>query len=94
MHKQMMDNNSYNIIMALASNLEALEAYHKYSQDGNQQLWQQVIQHQQQVIQLLMQQLPQVAQGAQSQGSFATQGGMGQSSQNYGSQSSGGSQVR
>ncbi len=69
MHKQMMDNNSYNVIMALASNLEALEAYHKYEKDGNQQLWQQLTQHTEQIVQLLQQQLPHVVQGAQSSGS-------------------------
>ena len=74
MHKQMMDNNSYNLIMALASNLEALEAYHKYSQDGNQQLWQQAIQHTEQVVQLLQRELPQALQQSQSQQGYASQG--------------------
>ncbi|HEX2916207.1 MAG TPA: hypothetical protein VH186_35935 [Chloroflexia bacterium] len=80
MHQKMMDNNSYNVIMALASNLEALEAYHKYAQDGNQQLWQQITRHTEEVVNLLKQELPRVMQG-QSQQSYATQGGTsGQSS--------------
>ncbi len=77
MHKQMMDNNSYNVIMALASGLEAQEAFHKYAQDGNQQMWEQIAQHNEQIISLLKQQLPQVLQ--QSQQGYATQsqsGGM------------------
>ena len=75
---QMLDNNSYNILMAYVSTLEALEAFQKYSLDGNEQLWQQVSQHTEQVARLLQQQLPQVVQH--------TQGSQGMSSQpgNYG----------
>jgi uncharacterized protein YukE len=76
---QMVDNNTYNILQAYVSTLEALEAYQKYSQDGNQQLWQQVSQHTEQVARLLQQQLPQVMQNAQgSQSAGASQ------SQNFG----------
>jgi hypothetical protein len=84
MHQQMMDNNSYNIIMALASNLEALEAYHKYSKDGNQQLWEQLARSTEQNVRLLQQALPQAMQQGQS---FAGQGGSyatGGSGQSYG----------
>lgn len=73
---QMVDNNTYNILQAFVSTLESLEAYQKYSQDGNQQLWQQVIQHTEQVARILQQQLPQVVQQAQSsQGAMSGQSG-------------------
>lgn len=62
----MVDNNTYNILQAYVSTLEALEVYNKYSQDGNQQLWQQIIQHTEEVAHLLQQQLPQVLQQMQS----------------------------
>jgi hypothetical protein len=76
---QMVDNNTYNILQAYVSTLEALEAYQKYSQDGNQQLWQQVSQHTEQVARILQQQLPMAMQNMQgSQGASAGQ------SQNYG----------
>ena len=32
-------NEAYNVISALASKLEGLEAYRKYSKDGDAQLW-------------------------------------------------------
>ena len=35
-------NEAYNVLTALHSKLEGLEAYRKYSQDANQQLWQQL----------------------------------------------------
>jgi hypothetical protein len=74
----MVDNNTYNVLQAFVSTLEALEAYQKYSQDGNQQLWQQVSQHTEQVARILQQQLPQVLQHVQgSQGAMRTQGTMG-----------------
>ncbi len=63
---QMVDNNTYNILQAYVSTLEALEVYNKYSQDGNQQLWQQIIQHSEEVARLLQEQLPQVLQQMQS----------------------------
>lgn len=70
----MVDNNTYNILQAFVSTLEALEAYQKYSQDGNQQLWQQVTQHTEQVARILQQHLPQAMQQAQgSQGAMASQ---------------------
>jgi hypothetical protein len=37
------DNNTYNLMQALVSKLEALEVYRKYERDGNQQLFQELI---------------------------------------------------
>ena len=37
-------NEAYNVISALASKLEGLEAYRKYSNDGSGQIWQQLTQ--------------------------------------------------
>jgi hypothetical protein len=89
----MMDNNSYNLIMALASNLEALEAYHKYANDGNQQLWQELASHTEQIIGRLQQELPKVMQQGSTSGQYATssQSNMGSSQSGMGSQSSMGS---
>lgn len=97
MSDQIMDNNSYNIIQALASNLEAHDAYHKYAKDGNQQLWEQLAQQTEQNVQMLQQALMQTM-GSQSQGTQsygASQPGMsgstgssgqgGSSGQNYNS---------
>jgi hypothetical protein len=71
---QMVDNNTYNILQAFVSTLESLEAYQKYSKDGNEQLWQQVIQHTEEVARILQQKLPQVLQQTQgSQGATASQ---------------------
>lgn len=77
MHKQMVDNNTYNILMALASSLEAHEAYQKYAKDGNQQLWDDIEQHCEQIVTLLQQALPQAMQQAyvsQSQSQSQNQG--------------------
>ncbi|MDB5081490.1 MAG: hypothetical protein JWP00_3414 [Chloroflexi bacterium] len=73
---QMVDNNTYNILQAYVSTLEALEVYQKYSQDGNEQLWKQVAQHTEQIARILQQQLPQALQNVQgSMGATASQSG-------------------
>lgn len=58
------DNNTYNLLQALVSKLEALAAYHTYEQDADQQgkqVFQQLIQedqqHAQQLLQAVKQQL-------------------------------------
>ena len=98
---KMLDNNSYNVLMAYVSTLEALEAFQKYSQDGNEQLWQQVSQHTEQVAQLLQRELPKVLQGAQaSQSQSQGQGMQQQPGQSYqggmqsGQSSMGGQSIR
>ena len=59
-------NEAYNVISALQAKLEGLEAYRKYAQSGgDQQLWQQLTQLDTQAVQLLTQQLEQLAQGGQ-----------------------------
>lgn len=59
-------NEAYNVIAALQAKLEGLEAYRKYAQsDANQALWQQLTQLDTQAVQLLVQQLEQMAQGGQ-----------------------------
>ena len=37
------DNNTYNLMQALVSKLEAIEVYRKYERDGNQELFQELI---------------------------------------------------
>jgi len=51
-------NAAYNVLSALHSKLEGLEAYRKYSQDGNdQQLWQQLSQQDNQAVETLIAEL-------------------------------------
>lgn len=50
-------NEAYNIISALHSKLEGLEAYRKYQQDGDSQVWQQLSQQDSQAVQTLVQEL-------------------------------------
>jgi hypothetical protein len=57
MGNQPVDNNTYNLIAALAKNLEACEVYEKYARDGNRQLWEQLLQTAQRNAQLLQQEL-------------------------------------
>jgi len=47
-------NEAYNVLSALHSKLEGLEAYRKYSQDGDQQLWQQLSQADNQAVETLI----------------------------------------
>ena len=49
-------NEAYNVLSALHSKLEGLEAYRKYSQDGGQ-LWQQLSQQDNQAVPTLVQEL-------------------------------------
>jgi hypothetical protein len=59
-------NPAYNVISALQAKLEGLEAYRKYAQsDGNTQLWQQLTQIDTQAVQLLTQELEQMASKGQ-----------------------------
>jgi hypothetical protein len=59
-------NEAYNVIAALQAKLEGLEAYRKYAQsDGNQQLWQQLTSLDTQAVNLLVDQLEQLAQNKQ-----------------------------
>lgn len=80
---QLVDNNTYNIMQAFVSTLEALEVYQKYSQDGNEQLWKEVASHTEQVAKLLQQHLPQAVQSMQN-----SQGATGSQSGSYGATSS------
>jgi len=47
-------NEAYNVLSALHSKLEGLEAYRKYSQDGSQELWQQLSQQDNQAVETLV----------------------------------------
>jgi hypothetical protein len=55
-------NETYNVITALQTKLEGLEAYRKYQQTGGGQLWQQLTQLDMQCVQLLTQELERLAQ--------------------------------
>ena len=54
-------NEAYNVISALHSKLEGLEAYRKYQQDGGQ-IWQQLSQQDNQAVQTLVQELERLVQ--------------------------------
>ncbi len=47
-------NEAYNVIAALQAKLEGLEAYRKYQQDGDNQLWQQLSQQDNQAVETLV----------------------------------------
>lgn len=53
-------NEAYNVISALASKLEGLEAYRKYSKDASGQIWQQLTQIEVQGVQKLVDELEQL----------------------------------
>src|SRR4051794_32540734 len=78
MQGNVVDNNTYNLIMALAKNLEACEVYAKYAQDGNRQLWDQLSQKAQENAQMLQQALMQSM--SQQQGGSQSNRGMSDSS--------------
>ncbi len=50
-------NEAYNVVAALHSKLEGLEAYRKYAQSGDQQVWQQLTQHDIQGVECLITEL-------------------------------------
>jgi len=50
-------NEAYNVLSALHSKLEGLEAYRKYSRDGDQQIWQRLSQQDNQAVETLVQEL-------------------------------------
>jgi hypothetical protein len=58
-------NEAYNVISALQAKLEGLEAFRKYAQNGDQQLWQQLTQLDIQAVQILTNQLEQMANSGQ-----------------------------
>ena len=52
------DDATYNVLMALASKLEAIDTYRKYSSDGkNAELWQQLAQDDRKHADKLLQEL-------------------------------------
>ncbi len=55
-------NDVYNVIAALDNKMEGLEAYRKYAQDGDAQIWQYLTQLDTQAVQYLSQVLEQKVQ--------------------------------
>jgi hypothetical protein len=53
-------NEAYNVIHALASKLEGLEAYRKYSKDGEGGIWQQLTQIELEGVKKLVDELEQI----------------------------------
>jgi hypothetical protein len=58
-------NDAYNVISALHSKLEGLEAYRKYAQDGNDRLWQQLSQQDNQTVETLVTELERLVRDGQ-----------------------------
>jgi len=58
-------NDAYNVITALQAKLEGMEAYRKYQQNGNHQLWQQLTAMDERAVQLLTQDLERLVQQGQ-----------------------------
>lgn len=50
-------NEAYNVVTALQSKLEGLEAYRKYAKDGNGQIWQELTQTELQAVSRLVDEL-------------------------------------
>ena len=55
-------NEAYNVLAALQAKLEGLEAYRKYQESGNQQIWQQLSQMDNQAVQTLVRELERLVQ--------------------------------
>jgi hypothetical protein len=55
-------NDAYNVIAALHAKLEGLEAYRKYQQSDNSQIWQMLTQQDTQSVQYLVQELERLVQ--------------------------------
>jgi hypothetical protein len=53
-------NEAYNLITALQSKLEGLEAYRKYAKDGDQELWAKLTQSETESVGILVEQLEQM----------------------------------
>lgn len=86
----MVDNNTYNLLKALSESLEACETYKKYAKDGNQQLWQRLIQSTEENARILHQELAKVMSSQGQQGQFQS-GSSGQQGY-YAQQPTGGQQ--
>jgi lipopolysaccharide export LptBFGC system permease protein LptF len=92
--RYLVDNNTFNVLTALQSLLEAHAAYLTYAKDGNSQLWNQLAQQTQQSVQLLQAEL----QKTMSDPSYTMTMGQGQGQQgmsgNYGATQSQSGQMR
>jgi hypothetical protein len=53
-------NEAYNVITALQSKLEGLEAYRKYAQSGDSELWQELTRQDTQAVERLVSELERV----------------------------------
>ncbi len=62
MEHTIVENQVYDVIMALGQKLEGLAAYNKYEQDGNAQLWQQLRRQDEDCVHRLLEQLEQFGQ--------------------------------
>jgi len=56
-------NEAYNLITALQSKLEGLDAYSSYAQDGDKELWRKLSEQDMQSVRLLADELERMVQG-------------------------------
>lgn len=66
-------NECYDVIRALASKLEGLEAFRKYAKDGNEQIWKQISDLDKQAVMVLVDQLEQIAKDGKLRSLFGEQ---------------------
>lgn len=57
-----LSNEAYNIITALQAKLEGLEAYRKFAQDGNEEVWQRLMPLEIEAVSLLVDELEQLVE--------------------------------
>jgi hypothetical protein len=74
-------NDVYDVIAALHNKLEGLEAYRKFGQNGNVQLWKQLSDLDNQGVQLLVKELDRLSQSGQLQMRTPGQANVGTSAQ-------------
>lgn len=58
-------NQAYNVVSALASKLEGLEAYRKYAKDGDAEVWQRLTQAELETVRTLVDELERLVQSGQ-----------------------------
>lgn len=58
-------NQAYNVVSALASKLEGLEAYRKYAKDGDAEVWQRLTQAELATVSTLVDELERLVQSGQ-----------------------------
>lgn len=64
-------NEAYNVLAALHAKLEGLEAYRKFAQDGNQQIWKQLCDQDVESVRLLLDEVEHLVKDGKLRGQIA-----------------------